>query len=716
MSSLEISVASCILSGTFGECPAAICRVLLLKGSLTLSELFESVRTECGMSFDMVTTSLLILLQHNIVISVLSVPGLSEPTSSTIQSTPSPSAPSPLPLHSSSSPPSCKPSSKWQAGRNIASPSDGNEPQIPPEVYKSLKNGVSGFFKYEAILSEIMSRIRYPRFAAYVEDTSGRDSRVLFCQFAKYGRLSMSKALSAATSEYNEDSYALLLDPQDYVRFCDGTCRPPSPPSTEDLQKLFIKLIADNVLTRCSPAVPPLSDAPSPSSPPTLSGSVPSSSAESVATEQTGYPIAGNTNGTSGDGGGGTGTEIDLFADENKESQIAEEVLPQKGKRGRGRGSRGVRGRGRGAQKDSGRGGAGVGGSNKRRKTDVETSPLGTEDLMARQTTDPDSASRERNEVGQSHSDIGAGDLNSLSHELLQIIQSTTGAAGAALGISGTADGSGGAGRRSAEKEQLKNILKLYEQADYVFRINCRQLNLLLCKQFAEDFIAARFVESDVVRFVARALLDKVRFQGSSVARSKQGAGAVYAGHMNFAEIEREVCQMAAAKGKRTAERKTLLTVLDAMSRHRDKAIHTQAEGANTMYSIDWNRLVFLVKGRLLFDSVYSRCGESAARIWSVLSESSRESGAESVPWDDKSVANTALVAPNKARESLYVLVAEGFARMQESDVTTLPNPLSSRHAIVFSAEDSEVTCNVFFFQQNRCRNTLFRADDFVMM
>jgi len=202
MSTLEVSLAYTILSGTFGDCSAHVGKILLLKGSLTLPELFEAVQEECGMSFDMLTSSLLILLQQNLVLSVLSIPGV---PSNVSQSTPvSGSGALGMPMTSSGS--VCE----TLAGMTDSSVGGGG-PQIPSELYWNLRNGVSGWFKYEAVLSEILCRIRLPRYAAYVEKSNGRDARVLFCQFAKFGRISMSKAVAAAAEEYSKESCKILI-------------------------------------------------------------------------------------------------------------------------------------------------------------------------------------------------------------------------------------------------------------------------------------------------------------------------------------------------------------------------------------------------------------------------------------------------------------------------------------------------------------------------
>eukprot|EP00922_Rhytidocystis_sp_ex-Travisia-forbesii_P040227 GHVS01059857.1.p1 GENE.GHVS01059857.1~~GHVS01059857.1.p1 ORF type:complete len:714 (+),score=145.59 GHVS01059857.1:79-2220(+) len=645
LSSLEVDLAVAIVQDTFGPLPALVCHTLLLKGSVSLQELQSFLKespppgdqTLYGASqqltFDTLATSLLVLIQHNLVVA--SVPSLGEQPNTALSS-------------------------------SIASlrPLSADKPTAPPlsnaqqVSYRLASAGVCGQVRYEASQSALASRLRVPRYALLAEGLAGRNARALLCQVAKLGRTSMKTAIEAATNEYYQNSYALLLDPSDFIMFSDGSSRPPPPTSAEDLERCFVRLVADNFLVRCTPVLPNTPAPPPPEQPPPAATTLTNEVREMGGEAKEEVPKKRKIEEV------GKG-EFDLFASDsdNPSSPPVEAAAPPVGRgTSRGRGKRKAAGRGRG----EGRGGKVM------KRSVEEMSPPPPPQALA-----------------------GGDDLNSLSRDLMQIIHDTTGSYSASdvLACSGASGGdpAGGRSKRAVEKEKMRAVMQLYQREDCVFKLNCQHLNLLLSKQMAEDFVAARFVDSPVVRFAIRCLLNKVRHQ-STVRTS---GWTVYAGRMSFSEIEHEVAQMAAAQGKRPPERNTLLKVLDAMTRHRDRMIITETEGANSMYFIDWNTLKILLKGRVIYDSVSARCGEAASRVWSVIAQPNQATGAESLAWDDKSVAATALMSPNKARESLYRLAVEGFARIQESDVTSLPNSLSTRHAAVFSIHQPEVRCHV---------------------
>lgn len=61
-------------------------------------------------------------------------------------------------------------------------------------------------------------------------------------------------------------------------------------------------------------------------------------------------------------------------------------------------------------------------------------------------------------------------------------------------------------------------------------------------------------------------------------------------------------------------------------------------------------------------------------------------------------MAERALLPPNAAREALYSLARDGFIRQHQSDVvSSAPASCSSKHALVFAANESLVRV------QNNC-------------
>eukprot|EP00922_Rhytidocystis_sp_ex-Travisia-forbesii_P010691 GHVS01015650.1.p1 GENE.GHVS01015650.1~~GHVS01015650.1.p1 ORF type:complete len:753 (+),score=195.56 GHVS01015650.1:167-2425(+) len=684
LSSLEVDLAVALVHDTFGHVPSVLCHTLLVKGSLALQELQTFLKDPVGggsaglqhVSFDSLALSLLVLIQHNLVTACVKN-----------------SPPPPPPL-------------------SVAPPPPFTPAQL--QSYRLAAAGVCGQIHYEASPTALAARLRLPRYALLAEAMAGRDARALLCQVAKLGRASMKAAIQSATSEYYDNSYALLLEPTDYLRFSDGSTRRPPPSCCDDLQRCFVRLVADSFLLRCEPVLRP----PPPTATATAATDRHHHQQSTVVAANTATATTATTPTEQLEEGGKVGGGVDTFGLFDSDSDST--PRHSSGKPADVVVSRGVVedkpadvvvSRGvvedkpadvvvsRGVVEDKVAGGmrGGVGGKRRggggRGKRKLTAAGEGKEEgrggrkKVLKRTVEEMSPTPPPPQTGD--------DLNSLSRDLMQIIHDTTGSYSAAeLLAGGAANEPAGRSKRAVEKEKMKSVMELYHNDNCVFQLNYEHLNLLLSKQMAEDFVAARFVDSPVVRFAIRCLLNKVRHQSTAV-RGSNTARTVYSGRMSFPEIEHEVAEMAAAQSKRPAERNTLLKVLDAMTRHRDRIIINETEGASSMYFIDWNALKTLLKGRVIYDAVSARCGEAASRVWSVIAQPNQASGRESPLWDDKTVATTALMSPNKARESLYRLAVEGFARMQESDVTTLPNCVSTRHAAVFSIHQTEVRCHV---------------------
>lgn len=279
---------------------------------------------------------------------------------------------------------------------------------------------------------------------------------------------------------------------------------------------------------------------------------------------------------------------------------------------------------------------------------------------------------------------------NAGTMELLTLLNAASGGAVTTFSFQDTQNDGESLTSGSSSKE-LEKLLETMEQEKVVFRVNTRRMNLMLLCEMAENFMATRWAESRIVRYVTRILLQSARLQQS---------GTIITQGQTFHDVRNQLVKLAAtdpnARGFKVPESNILLQLFDALDRT-DKIIRNVTRDGVAMFIFDWERFKALSHDRLLFNAVTARHGAKAGRVWNLLrslpSDRNTTQGYDydgNKLWEDQQVADKALLPPHSARELLYRLCTAGFVRMHQSDIVTgAPATCASAHAFVFSASAS---------------------------
>ncbi|XP_053993661.1 uncharacterized protein LOC128884355 isoform X2 [Hylaeus volcanicus] len=259
---------------------------------------------------------------------------------------------------------------------------------------------------------------------------------------------------------------------------------------------------------------------------------------------------------------------------------------------------------------------------------------------------------------------------------------------------------------KKEESVSVKSLINNLNLHNVVFRVNIPFMNFLLLRELAENFMAAKWGESRLVRCITRILLKSVRFDALN---------ACITNGMTFSDICSELERVGQEEENPFPidDSNKLLHLFDAFDRT-DSIIH-----AIPMFIFDWECFKRCVQERIFFNAVVASHGEKAGRIWGLLRSSQNIHTDFNIPklWEDQQVSDEALLPPSVTREILYRLAASGFVRMHQSVrfrclitvvnvrdilpyslkdlVTGAPTTSSSKHGLVFYASISLIKCKL---------------------
>ncbi|PHJ17721.1 dna-directed rna polymerase iii polr3c [Cystoisospora suis] len=564
-----------------------------------------------------------------------------------------------------------------------------------------------GMLRYSLALDEVLRRLRYPHFAVYVQKRWGFECRVIFLQVMRAGRQCVQEAVRNAL----EDPYTHF----DVSASCGGNSGPSDTPKNGDptfnphtssssltdlsLRRAFLRLISSSLLVQCETALP-----------------------RKTETED------------------GSGSNGGLGASPSRHGT----------------------GQGKGTRKRPGSVGAGAkttagGGKRGKQQKTAEHSDAsnGVSFLQHRQEEEEGNGSAaQQNALG-----IPAYLMNLLAGQTDQagrtvsVTPDSPGGTGLQARRKGGAEGSSQAQQRLQQRQQMLVERQLFErlQSQRVpFRVNTELLTLELCKevravllapgsggavpsskrsvfstvysrlptQVAERFILARVGDNKLARATVRALIEGcvqlVHNRGSpqqaiqaDQEASQQGKARLnlFCKWIKFEALEQAVLTNLEKTGvnRQAVERSQLIRLLEALAKHPDRFLQATVHDGQSMYKLNWDELRIVLRRRLVYETVVARCGEKAARVWSLMAcKHPFMVGKNCQFWDDQTVADTALLPPQGARRIFYLLAQEGFVRFHESDrLGATATPLSNKHALVVTTSDDTVVLQVLqdFYQ-----------------